>query len=327
MTTALPVPTLAAGPAGLTLEGVALADIAERFGTPTYVYSRAALTGAYHAYQKALGMRKALVCYAVQANPRLGLLSVFAKLGAGFALAVLLSANIVRMAFYLVMSLAATSGLFFLAGQEFVGAMQLLIYVGGTLVLLIFGVMLTSQERFVNMKTLAGDWVIGMIAGGALLIDLFPQMADLAEQPIDDVGHALKKRIHLPGFIAAKHGALEILVVDVAGSDRDFFAKSLGDHAILLDGSRFFCFLVHLTAQLPGAGGRSGHTRPNGFLKPMFLESPQRCFRRAPFGSNALAQQGEIFAGLRSQAGGAACLLYTSPSPRDRTRSRMPSSA
>jgi NADH-quinone oxidoreductase subunit J len=94
---------------------------------------------------------------------------IFGALACGFALAVLLSANIVRMAFYLVLSLAATSGLFFLAGQEFVGAMQLLIYVGGTLVLLIFGVMLTSQERFVNMKTLAGDWVIGMIAGGALL--------------------------------------------------------------------------------------------------------------------------------------------------------------
>ena len=94
---------------------------------------------------------------------------LFGALACGFALAVLLSTNIVRMAFYLVLSLAATAGLFFLAGQEFVGAMQLLIYVGGTLVLLIFGVMLTSQERFVNMKTMAGDWVIGMIAGGALL--------------------------------------------------------------------------------------------------------------------------------------------------------------
>jgi NADH-quinone oxidoreductase subunit J len=94
---------------------------------------------------------------------------LFATLACGFAVAVLLSANIVRMAFYLVLSLAATSGLFFLAGQEFVGAMQLLIYVGGTLVLLIFGVMLTSQERFVSMKTMAGDWLIGIFAGGALL--------------------------------------------------------------------------------------------------------------------------------------------------------------
>ena len=54
MTTALPVPTLAAGPAGLTLEGVALADIAERFGTPTYVYSRAHIEAQYRAYADAL---------------------------------------------------------------------------------------------------------------------------------------------------------------------------------------------------------------------------------------------------------------------------------
>jgi NADH-quinone oxidoreductase subunit J len=94
---------------------------------------------------------------------------LLAILACGFALAVLLSPNIVRMAFYLVLSLASTAGLFFLAGQDFVGAMQLLIYVGGTLVLLVFGVMLTSQERFVSMKTMAGDWVIGLFAGGALL--------------------------------------------------------------------------------------------------------------------------------------------------------------
>jgi NADH-quinone oxidoreductase subunit J len=36
-------------------------------------------------------------------------------------------------------------------------------------VLLIFGVMLTSQERFVSMKTMAGDWIIGILAGGGLL--------------------------------------------------------------------------------------------------------------------------------------------------------------
>jgi NADH-quinone oxidoreductase subunit J len=94
---------------------------------------------------------------------------LFAVLACGFALAVLLSSNIVRMAFYLVLSLAATAGLMFLAGADFVGAMQLMIYVGGTLVLLIFGVMLTSQERFVEMRTFAGDWVKGFIVGGALL--------------------------------------------------------------------------------------------------------------------------------------------------------------
>src|SRR5688572_7024086 len=94
---------------------------------------------------------------------------LFSAIACAFAVAVVVSANIVRMAFYLVLSLAGTAGLFFVAGADFVGAMQLLIYVGGTLVLLVFGVMLTSQERFVNMKTMAGDWLLGLIAGGALL--------------------------------------------------------------------------------------------------------------------------------------------------------------
>ncbi len=89
-----------------------------------------------------------------------------------FAIGVLVSRNIVRMAFYLVLSLASTAGLFFLAGADFVGAMQLMIYVGGTLVLLVFGVMLTSQERFVEMKTWAGDWVKALLAGGSLLFVL-----------------------------------------------------------------------------------------------------------------------------------------------------------
>lgn len=77
-------PTLSRGPRGLMLEGVALADIAARFGTPTYVYSRAALVAAFDAYRHALGGRPALVCCAVKANSNLGVLSVFAALGAGF---------------------------------------------------------------------------------------------------------------------------------------------------------------------------------------------------------------------------------------------------
>ena len=94
---------------------------------------------------------------------------LFGGLACGFALAVVFSSNIVRMAFFLVLSLGATSGLFFLAGADFVGAMQLMIYVGGTLVLLIFGVMLTAQSTFISMKTRGGEWVIAAVVGGSLL--------------------------------------------------------------------------------------------------------------------------------------------------------------
>jgi NADH-quinone oxidoreductase subunit J len=96
--------------------------------------------------------------------------TLFALLTCVFALGVLFSSNIVRMAFYLVISLGSSAGLFFLAGAEFVGAMQLMIYVGGTLVLLIFGVMLTAQSRFVSMKTPSGEVVLGAMVGGTLLL-------------------------------------------------------------------------------------------------------------------------------------------------------------
>ena len=68
----------------LHVEDLSLADIAARFGTPAYVYSRAALTSAYNAYRDALSGRDALVCYAVKANSNLAILNVFARLGAGF---------------------------------------------------------------------------------------------------------------------------------------------------------------------------------------------------------------------------------------------------
>ena len=95
---------------------------------------------------------------------------LFALFTCGFALAVLFSSNIVRMAFFLIVSLGASSGLFFLTGSEFVGAMQLMIYVGGTLVVLVFGVMLTAQSRFITMKTPAGEWILAAIVGGSLFL-------------------------------------------------------------------------------------------------------------------------------------------------------------
>lgn len=81
---AWPVPTLNAREGALWLEDLPLAEIAARFGTPTYVYSKAALEAAFGAWQEALAGRRALVCYAVKANSNLGILSVFARLGAGF---------------------------------------------------------------------------------------------------------------------------------------------------------------------------------------------------------------------------------------------------
>ncbi|MFL1514780.1 diaminopimelate decarboxylase [Pseudomonas prosekii] len=68
----------------LFAEGVALSAIAERFGTPTYVYSRAHIQAQYLAYADALAGVPHLVCFAVKANSNLGVLNVLARLGAGF---------------------------------------------------------------------------------------------------------------------------------------------------------------------------------------------------------------------------------------------------
>ncbi|MCI8208680.1 diaminopimelate decarboxylase [Pseudomonas sp. S25] len=68
----------------LFAEGVALSAIAERFGTPTYVYSRAHIEAQYNAYADALSGMPHLVCFAVKANSNLGVLNVLARMGSGF---------------------------------------------------------------------------------------------------------------------------------------------------------------------------------------------------------------------------------------------------
>jgi len=68
----------------LFAEGVALPALAQRFGTPTYVYSRAHIEAQYRAYADALTGMPHLVCFAVKANSNLGVLNVLARLGAGF---------------------------------------------------------------------------------------------------------------------------------------------------------------------------------------------------------------------------------------------------
>jgi NADH-quinone oxidoreductase subunit J len=94
---------------------------------------------------------------------------LFAVIACLSAMAVVLTGNIVRMACFLVVALGAVAGLFFLAGADFLGAAQLMVYVGGTMVLLVFGVMLTARGPFVSMKTGGGQWILAIILGGALL--------------------------------------------------------------------------------------------------------------------------------------------------------------
>ena len=68
----------------LWMEGARLADVAERFGTPCYVYSRAAIESTWRAFDASLQGVEHLVCYAVKANSNLAVLGLLARLGSGF---------------------------------------------------------------------------------------------------------------------------------------------------------------------------------------------------------------------------------------------------
>src|SRR5207248_10316427 len=72
---------------------------------------------------------------------------------AGSALGVVLSGSIVRAAVWLLFTLIGVSLVYFLVGADFLGAAQLIVYEGGTLVLVVFGVMLTTQGPFAGIRT------------------------------------------------------------------------------------------------------------------------------------------------------------------------------
>ena len=68
----------------LMAENLPIKQLAEQFGTPLYIYSKATLERHWHAFDKAFGEHPHLVCYAVKSNPNIAILNVMAKLGSGF---------------------------------------------------------------------------------------------------------------------------------------------------------------------------------------------------------------------------------------------------
>ena len=173
---------------------------------------------------------------------------LFALFACGMAIAVAATSNVVRMAFYLTLCLGATSGLFFLAGAEFVGAMQLMIYVGGTLVLLIFGVMLTAQSRFISMKTNAGEWILGLIVGSALLALLLR-----AGYGVREWDHGRTDAASVAGIDAHRSTALGLALTSIRVDqlDEPDTARRAGMSGYLLP---FVIVSMHLLVVLIGAG-------------------------------------------------------------------------
>jgi len=100
---------------------------------------------------------------------------VLATITLGGAIAVALDRNVVRAAVWLLFTLLGVAGIYLLLGADFVGATQILVYVGGTLVLLVFGVMLTAQAPFMQLQShwtdrLAAIVVAGLIGSIAVLV-------------------------------------------------------------------------------------------------------------------------------------------------------------
>ncbi len=109
------------------------------------------------------------------------------------ALAVVVTDNIVRAAAWLMFTLAGVAGILFLLGAEFVGATQLLVYVGGTLVLVVFGVMLTAQGPFISMKTgaaeLALSTLVGLVLFGTLAAAIYSKKEEGARPDLVKRSH------------------------------------------------------------------------------------------------------------------------------------------
>lgn len=94
---------------------------------------------------------------------------LFAGIAGASALGVVLARDIVRTAVFLLFTLVGVAGLYFLLDSEFLAAVQLVVYVGGTLILVIFGIMLTSRAPTSHFEPRRGEVFIAAIAGVLLL--------------------------------------------------------------------------------------------------------------------------------------------------------------
>src|SRR3954469_4135615 len=135
-----------------------------------------------------------------------GAMSVFSAVG------VVISRNIVRTAVALLFTLIGVAGLYFLLNAEFLAAVQLVVYAGGTLILIIFGVMLTSKSPFSRFEPKLPEVVIALSCGSILLIALIAgitrakfnaQAVAAGYYPMDLLGQALLGDFLVPFELAS----------------------------------------------------------------------------------------------------------------------------
>src|SRR5215216_7505603 len=97
---------------------------------------------------------------------------LFGGMAALSAAGLVISRNIVRSAVCLLFTLTGVAGLYFLLGAEFLAAVQLVVYAGGTLILIVFGVMLTSKSPFSRFEPKVAEVVIALSINLVLLFAL-----------------------------------------------------------------------------------------------------------------------------------------------------------
>ena len=154
----------------------------------------------------------------------------FAAITVLSAWAIVLSQNIVRMAVYLLLTLGGVAGLYLLLNSQFLAAIQLIVYAGGTLILIVFGVMLTSGGTFVSLKIsklerLASMLLAVVLAAVLMLATLLAPtltattavgdaVGGVAEPTIADIGRAMLTEYLVPFEVAA----VLLLVVMIAAA-------------------------------------------------------------------------------------------------------------
>src|SRR3954463_10900512 len=125
---------------------------------------------------------------------------VFAGMSAISAITLVISRNIVRTAVCLLFTLIGVAGLYFLLNAEFLAAVQLVVYAGGTLILIVFGVMLTSKSPFSRFEPKLVEIVIALSIGSILLVALIAGIVrtrfasnaiDTGSYPVDKLGQTL----------------------------------------------------------------------------------------------------------------------------------------
>lgn len=128
-----------------------------------------------------------------------------ALLAGASAMGVVISRNIVRMAVFLLFTLMGVAGLYFMLAAEFLAAVQLVVYAGGTLILIVFGVMLTSKSPSARFQPKPGEIAVAISVGAVLLMALIfgvhravaggafdnRELATANNYPVDKLGQTL----------------------------------------------------------------------------------------------------------------------------------------